>query len=1107
MNLPRLATLFLLPLLACAAPVATTQPVFQIDRPSPTADKPQSKLWFAGGSWWALLPGAQSPTLWQRTATGWTEHSALREKLAGSPGRADVWFDYDGVTAACVEGATLAVLRLTPVGSPPTTWQPERLAQWTLPSAPPIETVTLGRDATGRWWLTAPVSQPLAPDQPRPAHGPDRDIVVWTSIDARTWQRLEPLARGVNGDDICTITAAPDGIGVTWSDQNRDHVAFVRHRNTAAPETWEPLELIAKGGKTADDHLHAAASPDGTLWLATKNSLDARGEPQLVLRIRPPAGPWQNLSYAPRLAGLEPSRPVIVAAPRPDLLLLGHTIYDRTDPFHGRIEFGAIDRTDPHVIPAPVAVIAPDPALRSRVNDPTTPKAPFPADAPWIILASDAQGRVFEADLRPLAPSLVPTREKLTAALAGDFRTAAAQPPARHRGPLMRDLAPLILQQARYLVSELRPWAGDATTALLPLARRTPSSESGIRPNAHTAKGLALLARLVPAAEFPAEFSPTVARDRALALIRYLIRTHGASGEACADGKPWRNQWQSAYWAALTGEACWLLWDDLTPAERWLAGRMICDEADRFVGVTPPTNLRKDSKAEENAWNSQIVSLAFSMFPAHPRHALWRETAVHWIATSFARTADLTRTDIVDGKPLREWLTAANIFDDFTLENHSRIHPDYMACTYLLTSQIPLYAWGGHAPPTALALNRAAINAALQRLATPDGSVLYPNGQDWGLHRNVDWLEYHAGLAIVDQDPCAAALLRQSLDAVRRMAARQPTGSVYLPDETKLASDQAMVLEYLAHTYALMAQLGEGPAPLSADALATALAGRHVFPDGRVGVLRTRNSIATFSWGAQVMGTVLPLQPDLLLTPEPRGLIGYVGVSGAAREIPVVREISLAPLADALGLTGVLSRGDGAVEQRFGFLALRDGRTVYVDTLRLTGPVRPHLLDLGTLGVLNDLHWPYHDGTRTLTHAGGTQTFAAANATRDDPVFLDTRWLNLDDRLGLVRLAASGPACYVPAPTSAAGRLEQRLHLNALPAAALARASTTVPLAHGVFIFYPHRTAAETAALAARSTLLSAPGEPLVHLRLDDATEVIIDLTYLRISVEVIAKN
>lgn len=708
--------------------------------------------------------------------------------------------------------------------------------------------------------------------------------------------------------------------------------------------------------------------------------------------------------------------------------------------------------------------------------------------------------------LAVLSFAQIPEPAKLSAALDGDFRTAAAQPPAKHRGPLMRDVEPLLLQQARHLVSQLRPWAGDAHAALLPLVpRKAPSSESGIRPNAHTAKGLALLVRLVPAEAFPADFPPAVARERALALLRYLLRTHGAGGETCDDGKPWKNQWQSAYWAALAGEASWLLWDDLTPAERWLAARMICDEADRFVGVTPPANLLKDSKAEENAWNSQIVSLAFSMFPTHPRHALWRETAVRWIVTSFARGADLARTDVVDGRPLRDWLTGANLFDDYTLENHSRVHPDYMACTYLLSSQIPLYTWGGHTPPAALHFNVEAINTSLKRLALPDGAWIYPNGQDWGLRRNIDWFEYHAAQSVLYRDAQSAALLRANLDTMRRMAARTPRGSLYLPTETKLASDDAMALELPAHAYALMAQLGEGPSPVTESQLLTQLAGRHVFESGKFAVLRTPHSIATFSWGAQVMGQILPLRRDQLLSPETRGLIGYVGFPGLTREIPVVREISVAPLADALGVSGVLARADGAVEQRFAFLALPDGRTLYADLLRLTGDARPTVLDLGTLGVLNDPNWPAHTGTRTLVHDTGTRPFAAANAERDQPIELHSRWFNLDG-LGIVVLDASGAQRYVPSPTGAAGRLEQRFHLNAISAETLARATPAAPLAHSVLLFYPNHSVAETRAAAARCQLRSAPGSAQIDLLLDDGTAVAIDLDRSRLTLTAAAR-
>ena len=360
-------------------------------------------------------------------------------------------------------------------------------------------------------------------------------------------------------------------------------------------------------------------------------------------------------------------------------------------------------------------------------------------------------------------PAQVSPAAVIEAGLAGIFRTAAARPPAAHRGPVMRELEPVMLQQARFLVSQLQPWEAVPRAARLPLAKGAASGEHGIRPGAHTAKGLALLVRLAPDDAFPEAFTRTQARERALEILRYLVHTHGASGEVCADGKPWKAQWQSAYWAAMTGEACWLLWDDLTPAERWLAARMVCDEADRFIGVVPPASLFNDSKAEENAWNSAVVSLAFNLFSRHPHHGAWRETAIRWIASSFATSRDVTRTDFVDGRPLREWLTGANVHDDFTLENHHRVHPDYMACTYLLTSQMPMYAWGGNPPPEAIQLNVPAINAALKKLATPDGSVIYPNGQDWGLHRNVDWFEYHAAMAVLLHDPQSAALMRHAL--------------------------------------------------------------------------------------------------------------------------------------------------------------------------------------------------------------------------------------------------------------------------------------------------------------------------------------------------------
>lgn len=723
-----------------------------------------------------------------------------------------------------------------------------------------------------------------------------------------------------------------------------------------------------------------------------------------------------------------------------------------------------------------------------------------------------SENRCIRTPATPPAAAL--TRGRFLAALAGGLlatagtttlaaaETAEALVPTakiarRHRGPTMRALEPLLLQQARHLIAELQPSPVGRSAARLPLLKGPAWGEHGIRPNAHTAKGLALVYRLVPDEAFPADFPRTLARDHALALLRHLLPTYATA--PAPDAKPWGQQWQSAYWATLTGEACWLLWDDLSPAERSLATRMIAAEAERFVDAVPPAAIVRDSKGEENAWNSQVLSLAGLMFPRHPRAAAWRRAAVRWISSSFARPADLARTDVVDGRPLREWIAGANLHDDFTLENHGRVHPDYMACTYLLTSQAPLYAWAGRAAPAALRLNVATINASLKRLALPDGAWIYPNGQDWGLRRNIDWLEYHTALAVLENDAESARLQRQCLATVERMAARQPRGPIYLTEETKLPSDQSMALELPAHAYALMAEFGEGPEPVALERLMENLTGKHVFASGKFAVMRTPRAIATFSWGAQVMGQVMPLAENQLLAPEARGLVGYVGIAGLAREAPEVREVSVAPLATAFGVAGVLGRGGGAVEQRFAFLALPDGRVVYADQVRLTGGIRPTLLDLGTLGVLNDRHWPAHSGQRRLAHAGGTRIFAAADATREAPATFASRWFNLDG-LGVVRLAANGIARYVPAPSGAAGRLEQRFHLNAIPTEKLAEAPPGAEVAHSVVVFYPGQTAAETEAASGAGRLESAPGAPAVRLTLEDGGVVTLDLTRLNVA-------
>lgn len=359
-----------------------TAPVLQVDYPFPTADKPQSKTWFSHGRWWAILPRLAGPSLWERTAAGWVEHPETAAALAGLPGRADVWWDGDGATAASAADRIIRVFRLAPADAAARVWRAEVLATLPAPADDAIETVTLARDPGGVWWIATAVQE---------------KIFAWSSRDGKQWSEPEAIGRGVDADDICAVVPLRSGVGVIWSNQKKETVNFRVHRTGEPAEVWDPVETVQSGNRNADDHLRAALAADGTLWVATKNSVDETGAPQFVLRVRSPDGVWRNLPYGRLAADTAISRPTLALAPD-GAVWLGHSVY--REKVRSEIVFGRADLRQAEVLTAPRAVIAPSPGPGARVNDPAGPKAVFPADAPWIVLASDAAGRVYEADLR-----------------------------------------------------------------------------------------------------------------------------------------------------------------------------------------------------------------------------------------------------------------------------------------------------------------------------------------------------------------------------------------------------------------------------------------------------------------------------------------------------------------------------------------------------------------------------------------------------------------------------------------------------------------------------------------------------------------------------------
>jgi hypothetical protein len=331
--------------------------------------------------------------------------------------------------------------------------------------------------------------------------------------------------------------------------------------------------------------------------------------------------------------------------------------------------------------------------------------------------------------------------------------------------------------------------------------------------------------------------SPEWATAHAARLIRSIACQHLAVTPG-----GWGHGWQTAHWAMLAGLAAWLLWDHLAPEDREDVAAMLVSEADRRTGLAAEYWQGADgqiltpgnTKAEDDAWNSALLELAIQMMPEHPRATAWRSRALELEIAAFARLEDVTSSANVNGQALSDWLNGANIFSDGTLENHNRIHPDYMCNVQMLWWAADFAGLRQGRTPRAALHNGPLVYGAfttrqfdsppyldpggtIYQIAT--GALYYPEGWDWG-NRPVPFLSIDAHAMAFEQDRDAAwpahAALQARVSSQQLLQARNADGRTY----TQPAEDAYVKREeYAAHNLSMawLALYVRAHAPLVID--------------------------------------------------------------------------------------------------------------------------------------------------------------------------------------------------------------------------------------------------------------------------------------------------
>ena len=529
--------------------------------------------------------------------------------------------------------------------------------------------------------------------------------------------------------------------------------------------------------------------------------------------------------------------------------------------------------------------------------------------------------------------------------------------------PDCRDLADRVYlaleKQARYLLTTVHPWKDDANMRLLTDSK---SGEHWIRPNTSALVGFCLLRRFGPYEEKVVGVSrKALLEETIVPMMRYVVATHVTGSRPTGDGRKWGNAWQSALWASSLGRAAWLTWDNLPADIREGVQRIVGHEADRIARSKIPHQIQRDTKAEENAWNSQIFSVGMLLMPHDTRRGQWEELFQKWSLSSFLRPADENSQAIVDGRPVSEQFTGANIYDDFTLENHGIIHPDYMTTFSISLGCGVDFAMTGRRPPEALRHNAAGVYENLKWFLLPDGGFVYPNGQDWRLFRNPDWVYPHVLMAVFAGDADAWPRARLSLDALERMQARSESGAVYYPGEYFFPSTQHSIARSLARTWLTLHYAKDVSQKPPVEPV-----GIRRLDSGKLILHRTSKAINSVSWGARVMAQCVPIRADRIVSPHERNGIGYVHLKGGRGALPVkVVDVKVDSGKDSFDAKLVLNHGQ-QVQANLEFISRPDGSFIIREKLTALKQTTTSRIGTGLIGILNNKTWIHENGRRRI---------------------------------------------------------------------------------------------------------------------------------------------
>jgi hypothetical protein len=519
----------------------------------------------------------------------------------------------------------------------------------------------------------------------------------------------------------------------------------------------------------------------------------------------------------------------------------------------------------------------------------------------------------------------------------------------------------------------------------------------GIRGTCGVALAYAVLIRAFP-------HSPQRGRRlaRVEAALRYAAETHqgGPAAAFATDGRKWgvlpsfasddKEGWQSSMWAASMGFTAALLERQLDPSLVAACKKVVAQEASWLSKKPPASGYRYDTKAEENAWQSNILTLAAAWMPADARAPKWLHDARYYLANTYTVPTDSSCA-------LKDWICTQTLFPSYALENHGFYHPTYqmvagmsLGDSYLMAKMInkgvarKIGPFADH--------NVKPVWQFIKGIILDSGDMAFPSGLDWSLH-DYEHISYLAWLADHFRAPEAEwaeprlarqILYRQAVNGDGRFVGESCPDGFYREAVEARRVAMAFLQDQLA---GFPVSKGEKPENYIVN-----------YRDVGLMMQRSDNALTTVSYGPKTMALVYPLGGQnaaqrFIISPNTSTLIGPEGKT-VLDTFQRTRRGFRAELS--------LNSGDGRSSRMI--VESTPGAVAFVEIPRDSSrlPASGWLLS----AIEND---PLTGGKRTVLWAGDSVLVRDRSARKTGPV--RSSWMNIDNWIGFV-VPAKGTMAY-----------------------------------------------------------------------------------------------